>query len=127
VGADGEGGHGATAADIEGVAGEVQLAIQFFNKGDRVKLVDQAVPEEQDEEELDRLEESYQARRRLEDAQQVALLPPAAPPPPTFSAHFLPLCMAGLRRARGDACACRLALARPSHMCVVPALGCLAL
>lgn len=54
------------------MAGEVQLAIQFFNKGDRVKLLDQVVPDEEDEEELDNIEERYQARRRLEDAQEVS-------------------------------------------------------
>ena len=114
---------------MEGVAGEVQLAIQLFNKGDGVKLVDQVVPEEQDEEELDRLEESYQARRRLEDAQQVALVPPAAPPHPTFSAHFLCLWVAGLWRARGDARAWSLARPAVAHARarVRPALGCSAL
>ena len=65
VGRDGHAG-----AQIDGVQGEVQLACQFFSKGDRVKLLDQVVPEDEDEAELDNLEEQYQARRRREDEVQ---------------------------------------------------------
>mmetsp|Transcript_55349 Transcript_55349/g.129530 ORF Transcript_55349/g.129530 Transcript_55349/m.129530 type:complete len:443 (-) Transcript_55349:52-1380(-) len=43
--------------ELEGIKGEVQLAVQLFHKGDRIVLVSQHVPSEEEEEELEQQEE----------------------------------------------------------------------
>jgi len=69
--------NGKLGGTAHGIKGEVQLAVQLFSKGDRIELLNQAVPDEEEEARMEEqeeeaheqwLKEQDEARERAQEA-----------------------------------------------------------